>query len=208
MALPVSMEDTELFGKTKCLDTELPANGIKFDVETFDQMFSSLTKLWWSRLIISVRGYVVNYYLKSEETVFLMDDAFISLHRAIVEGDRDTAHQILNDLSAVVNVSEIGQILDDLSSGVQISEETHPFFVPATRDAFRRIFGPPQIRSYYSASKQKAAYFVFMRNFAVLQERWKVQRAKKKSIRFEEDPEWQPDDRVVLFEQFFQGWSS
>jgi hypothetical protein len=205
MALPVSMEDTELFGKTKCLDTELPVGGVKLDVEIFDQMFNSLTKLWWSRLIISVRGYVVNYLSKNEETVFLLDDAFINLHRAIVEGDRDTAHQVLNDLDAIANVGEIAQLLDDLATGVQISEETHPFFVPATRDAFRRIFGPPEMRAYYSAAKQKIAYFVFMRIFAALQERWKVQSAKKKSIRFEEDPEWQPDDRVVLFEQFFQG---
>lgn len=28
---------------------------------------------------------------------------------------------------------------------------------------------------------------------------------KRKGIRFQEDPEWQPDERVVLFQHFFEG---
>ena len=38
-----------------------------------------------------------------------------------------------------------------------------------------------------------------------IQERWTTQSNKQKTIRFEKDPEWQPDDRVVLFQHFFKG---
>ena len=44
-----------------------------------------------------------------------------------------------------------------------------------------------------------------MKILYVLQQRWKSKNKERRSIRFETDPEWQPDDRVVLFQQFFHG---
>ena len=44
-----------------------------------------------------------------------------------------------------------------------------------------------------------------MRVLCILQERWRAEKERKKGIRFEKDPEWQPDDRVVLFQQFYSG---
>lgn len=48
-------------------------------------MRNQLAKIWWSRLIISVRGYVANYIENDDEKLFLADDAFIIIHRNLVE---------------------------------------------------------------------------------------------------------------------------
>lgn len=57
-------------------------------------MCEKLTKIWWSRLIISVRGYVANYVQTSDEILFLTDDAFIMLHEKIVESSPNDSVQV------------------------------------------------------------------------------------------------------------------
>ncbi|VDN45010.1 unnamed protein product [Gongylonema pulchrum] len=47
-----------------------------------------------------------------------------------------------------------------------------------------------------------------MHILSILQQRWISSAKKRKSIRFQEDPEWQPDDRVVLFQHFFKDQGS
>lgn len=48
-------------------------------------MRNQLATIWWSRLVISVRGYVANYIEDNDEKLFLADDAFIIVHRNLVE---------------------------------------------------------------------------------------------------------------------------
>ena len=48
-------------------------------------MFTSLDRLWWSRLVISVRGYVINYVQQNDEVLFSCDDAFIKIHQKLAE---------------------------------------------------------------------------------------------------------------------------
>lgn len=48
-------------------------------------MFSSLNRLWWSRLVISVRGYVINYVQQNDDVLFSCDDAFIKIHQKLAE---------------------------------------------------------------------------------------------------------------------------
>ncbi|VDL74294.1 unnamed protein product [Nippostrongylus brasiliensis] len=113
-------------------------------------MHSSLERLWWSRLVISVRGYVVNYVQNDDEILFHTDDAFISIHRFLAEEKSDK----------------------------QLAQQS----------SFVRVFGQPNDATYRVAN-----------------ERWMAERKARKSIRFETDPEWQPDDRVVLFQEFYKG---
>lgn len=56
-------------------------------------MRNQLAKIWWSRLIISVRGYVANYIKNDDEKLFLADDAFIIIHRNLVESTVTNAIQ-------------------------------------------------------------------------------------------------------------------
>ncbi|VDN00213.1 unnamed protein product [Onchocerca ochengi] len=92
MILPISMEDLELFPKNKQLI--LPKAPIaKFLLDEFEQMRNQLAKIWWSRLIISVRGYVANYIEEDDEKLFLTDDAFIIIHRNLVESTVNDAIQ-------------------------------------------------------------------------------------------------------------------
>ena len=59
MTLPVSMEDTELFPKSPRLDPRQGSTPLEIGI--IRQMRGTLSRLWWSRLVISVRGYVINY---------------------------------------------------------------------------------------------------------------------------------------------------
>ncbi|EFO16030.2 hypothetical protein LOAG_12478 [Loa loa] len=78
------MEDLELFPKNNQLI--LPKSSVaQFLPDEFEQMRNQLAKIWWSRLIISVRGYVANYIEDNDEKLFLTDDAFIIIHRNLVE---------------------------------------------------------------------------------------------------------------------------
>lgn len=49
---------------------------------------------------------------------------------------------------------------------------------------------------------------MFIKVVVNLQQRWENEKLKKKSIRFETDPEWEPDERVVLFQTFASGMTS
>ncbi|ULT83110.1 hypothetical protein L3Y34_012394 [Caenorhabditis briggsae] len=84
MTLPVSMDDKELFPKVDILNLAFSPKS-EINEEVFKQMFSSLDRLWWSRLVISVRGYVINYVQQNDEVLFSCDDAFIKIHQKLAE---------------------------------------------------------------------------------------------------------------------------
>uniref|UniRef100_A0A915PPW7 DUF8117 domain-containing protein n=1 Tax=Setaria digitata TaxID=48799 RepID=A0A915PPW7_9BILA len=197
------MEDLELFPKNKHL--VLPKSPVaKFLPNEFEQMYNQLTKIWWSRLIISVRGYVANYIENDDEQLFLADDAFIIIHRNLVETAVINAiQQFLADLELIVNYPNIVSILNDLNNhGLS---ECNPFTDPKSCHQFTRIYGEPNAATYRVTKAQIIAHIIFMHIFTTLQQRWQFSAKKRKSIRFQEDPEWQPDDRVVLFQHFFEG---
>lgn len=202
MTLTVSMEDLELFPKDPLLNTK--PHGVPVDMNCFIQMQSSLDRLWWSRLVISVRGYVVNYVQNDDEILFHTDDAFISIHRFLAEeaSDAKLAQQFVLDADTIVSYPLISETLLALTSSRQIE---NPFHDKRVEPAFTRVFGQPNDATYRVANGQKHAYIVFMRVLCILQERWMAERKARKSIRFETDPEWQPDDRVVLFQEFYKG---
>uniref|UniRef100_A0A1I7X998 Tau95 domain-containing protein n=1 Tax=Heterorhabditis bacteriophora TaxID=37862 RepID=A0A1I7X998_HETBA len=202
MTLPVSMEDTELFPKEDRLSLRL--SNIPVDIYSFRQMRASLTRLWWSRLVISVRGYVINYMQSNEESLFHTDDAFISIHRFLAEmnSENQLAEQFILDVARVVTYPNIGETLLALASD---HPTKNPFQQDVTKESFERVFGKANLITYRIANGQKCAYIIFVKVLCVLQERWKAEKERKKGIRFETDPEWQPDDRVVLFQEFFRG---
>ncbi|KAK6112169.1 hypothetical protein QQG55_46625 [Brugia pahangi] len=202
MLLPISMEDLELFPKNKQLIIpKLPI--AQFSPDEFEQMRNQLAKIWWSRLIIAVRGYVANYIEDNDEKLFLADDAFIIIHRYLVESNvTDAIQQFLIDLEFIVNYPNVITILNDLNNGFS---KYNPFIDPKSNNHFIRIYGEPDRGTYRVANAQIIAHIIFMHIFLILQQRWKFSIKKRKSIRFQEDPEWQPDDRVVLFQHFFKG---
>uniref|UniRef100_A0A1I7W2R7 Zf-CGNR domain-containing protein n=3 Tax=Loa loa TaxID=7209 RepID=A0A1I7W2R7_LOALO len=202
MLLPISMEDLELFPKNNQLI--LPKSSVaQFLPDEFEQMRNQLAKIWWSRLIISVRGYVANYIEDNDEKLFLTDDAFIIIHRNLVESTVTNAiKQFLIDLEFIVNYPDIITILDDLNNGLS---QRNPFMDPKSSNHFIRIYGEPNTATYRVTNAQIIAHITFMHIFSILQQRWKLSAKNRKGIRFQEDPEWQPDDRVVLFQHFFKG---
>ncbi|KAE9418335.1 hypothetical protein Angca_006054 [Angiostrongylus cantonensis] len=202
MILTVSMEDMELFPKDSHLNTK--PNSVPIDVDCFTQMHSSLERLWWSRLVISVRGYVVNYVQNDDETLFHTDDAFVCIHRYLAEekSERPLARQFIKDVDTIVTYPLISQTLLALCSSQKIA---NPFFDKEMEPALTRIFGHPNEATYRVANGQIYAYIVFMRVLCILQKRWMDERKERKTIRFETDPEWQPDNRVVLFQEFYKG---
>ncbi|KAM3728571.1 Uncharacterized protein ACO02O_05116 [Dirofilaria immitis] len=197
------MEDLELFPKNKQLI--LPESPVaKFLPNEFEQMHNKLAKIWWSRLIISVRGYVANYVKEDDEKLFLTDDAFIIIHRNVVESTvNDAIQQFLIDLELIVNYPDIVAILSDLNNGGLSNR--NPFTDPKSSSHFIRIYGEPNTATYRVTNAQIIAHLTFMHIFSILQQRWKLSAKNRKGIRFQEDPEWQPDDRVVLFQHFFKG---
>ncbi|PAV83233.1 hypothetical protein WR25_15576 [Diploscapter pachys] len=168
-------------------------------------MQTSLARLWWSRLVISVRGYVINYVQSDEQTLFHCDDAFIAIHRYLAEStsDKQEGLRFISDLQVIVTFPLISETLLALDAGKRIAAD--PFANPQTKESFERVFGISNRITYRIANGQKYAYVVFMKILYVLQQRWKSKNKERRSIRFETDPEWQPDDRVVLFQQFFHG---
>ncbi|VDN02252.1 unnamed protein product [Thelazia callipaeda] len=203
MLLPISMEDFELFPKTKSL--VLPDQLVaEFLPDVFQQMHTELSKIWWSRLVIAARGYVVNYIQDDDEKLFFADDAFIIIHRNLVESTvQSVIQQFLADLELVVNYPDVVPILNDLNNNE--SSIRNPFQDPKSCDYFTRIYGEPNSATYRIASAQIIVHKIFMHIFTTLQQRWKSSARNRKGIRFQEDPEWQPDDRVVLFQHFFKG---
>ncbi|KJH42790.1 hypothetical protein DICVIV_11205 [Dictyocaulus viviparus] len=228
MTLTVSMEDMELFPKDSHLSTN--PNSAPVDIHCFAQMHASLERLWWSRLVISVRGYVINYVQNDDETLFHTDDAFICIHRFLAEEKSDKViakqscgrlivfdysvknaliikalspfRRFISDLNTVVTYPIVSETLLALCSSQKLK---NPFVSNDVGPAFTRIFGQPNIATYRVANGQKYAYIVFMGVLCILQKRWMAERKEGKSIRFETDPEWQPDDRVVLFQEFYKG---
>uniref|UniRef100_F1LA63 DUF8117 domain-containing protein n=2 Tax=Ascaris TaxID=6251 RepID=F1LA63_ASCSU len=200
MVLPICMEDSELFPKHTRL--ELPEKRIEFSRENFIQMSEKLSRLWWSRLVISVRGYVINYFQNEDDMQFLLDDAFVMIHQNIVESQIEIAQQFLSDLEIIVNVEDLMEILERLDRG---DLQRNPFMDSTTKVPFERVFGQSNAATYRIANAQKFAYVTFMNIFSLLQRRWLMETKKRKGIRFQEDPEWQPDERVVLFQHFFEG---
>uniref|UniRef100_A0AAF3F0W9 DUF8117 domain-containing protein n=1 Tax=Mesorhabditis belari TaxID=2138241 RepID=A0AAF3F0W9_9BILA len=168
-------------------------------------MHQTLPRLWWSRLVISVRGYVVNYVASDDETLFHVDDAFIAIHRFLAEEkvNRESAKQFIRDLEAIHSYPKISDIL--LSLCTANASSTNIFKESPISQALQRIFGTANLITYRLANGQKFAYIVFMNVLGILQARWQAEKEKKKGIRFETDPEWQPDDRVVLFQEFYKG---
>ncbi|VDO90144.1 unnamed protein product [Heligmosomoides polygyrus] len=112
------MEDLELFPKDPLLNTK--PHGVPVDMNCFIQMQSSLDRLWWSRLVISVRGYVVNYVQNDDEILFHTDDAFISIHRFLAEeaSDAKLAQQVVKDAATkwclVIKMCSIGRLFPNL----------------------------------------------------------------------------------------------
>ena len=97
-------------------------------------------------------------------------------------------------------------ILTQLTAG---SAPSNPFTSPETSVAFTSIFGQPNPVTYHIANLQKHAYYTFTNILGILLSRWSTENSetstKRKGIRFDKDPEWQPDDRVVIFEELYQG---
>lgn len=86
--------------------------------------------------------------------------------------------------------------------------ETHPFLDQPYNSAFEAFFGNAQLgRNLHTANLQKLGFDVFARLLGILLGRYERDRKdnQRKTIRFDRDPEWQADDRVVLFEEFYQG---
>ncbi|MFH4976117.1 hypothetical protein AB6A40_002826 [Gnathostoma spinigerum] len=201
MVLPISMEDDELFPHTKRI--EIPEKSTRLPVDELRQMIDQLSRVWWSRLVISVRGYVANYIQHNDQALFLSDDAFIIIHQHLVESDAKTAERFLTDVDLIITTEDIPNILAQLDRGESIKND--PFTNDAFLVAFQRIFGEANSATFRVANYQKLAYLKFMNVLGILERRWISERKKRKSIRFKEDPEWQPDERVVLFQHFFEG---
>ncbi|GMR31034.1 hypothetical protein PMAYCL1PPCAC_01229 [Pristionchus mayeri] len=210
MSLPVSMEDTELFPKgAKSLDL---TPGKEYDPVAIKEMLTSLSPLWWSRLLISTRGFTINLLPTNDEmTLFTVDDAYTAMHSRLVaqpsspdsEERRAEREKFISHIYTIAHFPSVSTVLAELSRGVQ-SENVSPFAHPTAGEAFTTVFGAPNEATYRIADGQKHAYLVFSRTLSRLQARWAVEKGKKK-IRFETDPEWQPDNRVVLFEELFRG---
>uniref|UniRef100_A0A1I7ZLR7 YHS domain-containing protein n=1 Tax=Steinernema glaseri TaxID=37863 RepID=A0A1I7ZLR7_9BILA len=204
MRLPiVSMEDAELFPKRNRL--LLPSPEAPFPLEAFDRLNAHHDKLWWSRLVISVRGYVINYVQAQEEKLFLCDDAFIQIHVVFAERTHQfTPSQFVRDLATVAGFPGVAEALAGLERDPEA--QPNPWRRSESAEAFCRVFGRANAATYRTANLQKDAYLVFAAILHRLVERWDAESgSKRKGIRFDTDPEWQPDDRVVLFQQFYEG---
>ncbi|CAD6189380.1 unnamed protein product [Caenorhabditis auriculariae] len=198
------MEDTQLFPKDNILNLEhVPS--FENDFEAFSQMKTSLDRLWWSRLVISVRGYVINYVHSNDNTLFHCDDAFTIIHRYLAEtsSDVDSAHKYFVAVGAMAKEKDLMQRLLAVAMKKPISD--NPLDNEEFRTCFEQVFGKINQITIQISIEQLPAYIVFARVFSILQMRWKEEKAKRRGIRFETDPEWEPDERVVLFQQFGSG---
>ncbi|KAI6231656.1 hypothetical protein M3Y95_00404900 [Aphelenchoides besseyi] len=211
MGLPVvSMEDEELFPKNPELLYE-SAHRHASEKDGLNQFLSEPNQLWWSRLVISCRGYVVNLLHPNEEQMFSLDDCFTLMHKVLAERQiRLTPINFvrhLNTFFSVPNVLDLLERIDPVNSGYL---EPHPFAEAPYRAAFEALFGNPEsAQSLHTANMQKLAYDIFTRLLGILLARYNANSAedaqKRRGIRFANDPDWQPDDRVVYFKEFYQG---
>ncbi|KAH7725273.1 Protein C01C10.2 b [Aphelenchoides avenae] len=205
------MEDVELFSTDKFdLTTPLPP----VPAEEVDKICTDAHSLWWSRLIISTRGYVINLLNRingriDDNQLFSTDDAFILLHKVFVEraaGSPATPAKFCELLNKLVQIERLSDVLATLHDYGECPKVPNPFREEPYASVFASIFGPVQHPKIYElANLQKYAYIVFMRVLGILMQRFQAEQTKKKGIRFDKDPEWQPDHRVVLFEQLSPG---
>uniref|UniRef100_A0A7E4VMC2 DUF8117 domain-containing protein n=1 Tax=Panagrellus redivivus TaxID=6233 RepID=A0A7E4VMC2_PANRE len=207
MSAPVvSMEDAELFPKAAdALEMSEALPGL--DVNAFEALHKQPNNLWWSRLVISTRGFVINYFKTEDERLFSMDDAFIIIHKIFVERNHVyPAVEFVKYLNTITGVPKLDNVLNATEAGT-LPLAGNPFTAPDTCVAFTAVFGQPNQATYHIANLQKHAYYTFTRILGVLLRRWSADNegVKRKGIRFDKDPEWQPDDRVVLFEEFYKG---
>jgi hypothetical protein len=206
MSLPVvSMEDVELFSKNKSLDISKPLKPLS--IEEFEKLAKISNDIWWSRLVISVRGFTVNHFKNEDERLFSTDDAFIIIHKVFVEKKHEySPKEFVEFLNVITSYPSLDTTLTRLETG---STESNPFTSSSTSVAFTSVFGQPNPATYHIANLQKHAYYTFTNILGILLFRWSAENGetltKRKGIRFDKDPEWQPDDRVVLFEEFYQG---
>ena len=157
--------------------------------------------------MISIRGFVVNYFKNEDERLFSADDAFIIIHKIFVEKNHEfSAKDFVKFLNVINNVKNLDTILTRLERGT-LDPSQNPFINSETSTAFSAVFGQPNNVTYHVANLQKHVYHIFTKILGTLLDRWSSENSgtKKKGIRFDKDPEWQPDDRVVLFEEFYQG---
>lgn len=192
------MDDKELFPKVDILNlTFSPKSEISEDV--FKQMFSSLDRLWWSRLVISIRGYVINYVQQNDEVLFSCDDAFIKIHQKLAERNSqfEDAFEYLTAIFHVIR--EKNTLIQMISNPKSISTTK---ISPNLDRSFNIIHGNLTPKTIQLTIAQLPAYTMFIKVVVNLQQRWENEKLKKKSIRFETDPEWEPDERVVLFQTF------
>lgn len=136
-----------------------------------------------------------------------MDDAFIIIHKVFVEKSHEySPKQFVEFLNVITSHPDLDSTLSRLEAGTSPS---NPFTTPQTSVAFTSVFGQPNPATYHIANLQKHAYYTFTNILGILLARWSAENCenatKRKGIRFDKDPEWQPDDRVVLFEEFYQG---
>uniref|UniRef100_A0A0N4Z4V5 FLZ-type domain-containing protein n=1 Tax=Parastrongyloides trichosuri TaxID=131310 RepID=A0A0N4Z4V5_PARTI len=217
--LPIlSMEDEEIFPKNKTFD--IPQAIPNFEIKTFVELNDISTPLWWSRLIISSRGYLANYIEKDEEKLFLTDDAFILLHKVFVE--KVHTYNSLHFVKALLYMFRIPKLSEgfkyknqNLFEDWRWNERNGETFLESYDvkvdgeliPPFEVLFGKDGIMNQKMAEIQKEGYLMFMKVLSVLVLRFKCvkEQGKKKGIRFDKDNEWQPDDRVVLFQQFYSG---
>ncbi|CAB3399788.1 unnamed protein product [Caenorhabditis bovis] len=198
MTLPVSMDDKELFPKDEILNVNFSMK-TEIDGDIFRQMFNSLDRLWWSRLVISVRGYVINYVQQNDDVLFPCDDAFIQIHQKVADksSDEKTAYEYLE---AIYNIIRSKDLLLSALSNPAILNRSSSF--DRIAQSFVIIYGEFNGKLLQLVIAQLPAFTLFIKVVVNLQQRWVNQKTGKKSIRFETDPEWEPDERVVLFQQF------
>ncbi|CEF69913.1 Hypothetical protein SRAE_2000455900 [Strongyloides ratti] len=214
------MEDDELFPKNKIFD--VPQAIANFEIKLFVELNEISTPLWWSRLIISCRGYLTNYIEMDEEKLFLTDDAFILLHKVFVENNyKYTSLDFIKALLYLFRTPKISDhfyytLQNDFEDNIVIDNKNNvksslEIYDVRNNDGIVQpcevIFGKNDAISIKMAEIQKDGYLMFMKILSILILRFKeeMEHGKKKGIRFDIDNEWQPDDRVVLFQQFYSG---
>ncbi|CAD5233880.1 unnamed protein product [Bursaphelenchus xylophilus] len=201
----VSMEDLDLFPQN-ILKLRYPLDR-RIDTTEIDEFLRQHDPIWWSRLVIAARGFLVNMQDYTEEQIFNLDDAFIEIHRVFVAKNTIPTPlrfiQNLNTLYSVPNYLEVLQRLDPSKNGYL---EENPFEFEPQRSAFTQMFGSPErYQNLGVANSQKLAYDVFFRLLKLCFERFRDPNSTvRKGIKFSTDPEWQPDNRVVLFQSFGQ----
>ncbi|CAI5453973.1 unnamed protein product [Caenorhabditis angaria] len=198
MTLPLSMDDKDLFPKDDILNLTFSAKS-EISEDVLKQMFNSLDRLWWSRLVISVRGYVINYVQQNDDVLFSCDDAFIQIHKKLAE-KTSTPEEAFEFLTSVFHIiREKNTLLHLLSNPKNIELSKLPANLQQAFLVIHNNFNPKYLQLTIA---QLPALTMIIKVIVILQQRWENEKSKKKSIRFETDPEWEPDERVVLFQTF------